>query len=277
MKAKLLSFSFALALVSHSLGQTTTIDKINNSGDCSFTAVNAANSIFKITCGGKGLRPEEAKQLSQILSTVKKNDLQFTQVMQSLEALAAQAKANAAKPTVQQNCPDGFCNAGPVQAPQTLNDNRLYGARLPEPDVFIVGQEKISAFNRPIRTAEMSDTQYQSAISAFQMQMTGSPRGDHPGLKIYVRVARSFSNPAFEVTCDKPCTPSDLGIVQGQLMFSSTGMDSRNKMFQSDNRKVVLFVFGNEPMLMPGQTVTMTVRSSNNDEIGSVSVKGYVQ
>jgi len=48
-------------------------------------------------------------------------------------------------------------------------------------------------------------------------------------------------------------------------------------MFQSDNRKVVLFVFGNEPMLMPGQTVTMTVRSSNNDEIGSVSVKGYVQ
>jgi hypothetical protein len=277
MKTNLLSLSLVLALANHSLAQTTTIDKINNSGDCSFTTVNAVNSIFKITCGGKGLRPEEAKQLSQILSTVKKNDLQFTQVMQTLNALAAQAKASAAKPVVQQNCPDGFCNAGPVQAPQTLNDNRLYGARLPEPDVFIVWQEKISAINHPIRTAEMSDTQYQSAISAFQMQMSGSPRGDHPGLRVYVRVARSFSNPAFEVACDKPCMATDLGIVQGRMMFSSTGMDSRNKMFQSDNPNVVLFVFGNEPMLMPGQTVTMTVRSLSQEEIASVKVKGHIE
>jgi hypothetical protein len=277
MKSTLLQLSLVLGLATSSFGQTTTIGKVDNSGDCSVTAVNASNSTFKISCGGKGLRPEDAKQLAQVLTIVKKNDLQFTQVLQSLETLVAQAKANAAKPVIEQNCPEGFCNAGPVQAPQTLNDNRQFGARMPEPSVFVVGQDKLPAINRPVRTMGMSDVQYQSAVSAFQQQLHGSPHSDHPGLMVYARVNRNFSNPAFEVTCDKPCIATDLGTIQGRMMFSSTGADSRNKMFSSNHPNVVLFVFGNEPMLVPGQTVTMTVRSIDQEEIGSVHVIGHVE
>jgi hypothetical protein len=277
MKLFLLQLSLVLAMATSAMGQITTIGKTENSGQCSFTVVNPNNSTFKVSCGGKGLRPEEAKQLAQVLTIVKRNDLQFAQVLQSLETLAAQMKASAAKPTIQQNCPEGFCNAGPVEAPQTLNDNRQFGAHMPEPDVFVVGQDKPRVISRPVRTPEMSDAQYQSALSSFQMPLQGTPLADHPGLTIYVRVARNFSNPAFEVTCDKPCVATSLGAVSGQMMFSSTGADSRNKMFSSNHSNVVLFVFGNEPMLVPGQTVSMTVRSSSQEEIGSVHVKAHVE
>ena len=70
MKSGLLQLSLVFALATSAIGQTTTIGKIENSGECSFTVVNANNSTFKISCGGKGLRPDEAKQLAQVLTIV---------------------------------------------------------------------------------------------------------------------------------------------------------------------------------------------------------------
>jgi hypothetical protein len=76
------------------LSQTTTIGKIENSGACSFTSINANNSTFNISKGCGRLSPDDAKQLARILTIARKNDL-------SLKDLAAQlALSNAPAYTI---------------------------------------------------------------------------------------------------------------------------------------------------------------------------------
>jgi hypothetical protein len=264
------SLWICLCTVNWGVCQTTNIGKVDNSGTCSFTAINVANSTYKITCGNKGLDPKEARQLSEVLSIVKDNRLQFDRVIEAVKNLK-QENYN------QPNCWGVYCNNGVVNAPQTYNNYQQFGASKPAPGVSVLKSELLPAIQRPVRTPEMSDADYQAALSKFQNQMSIDPLGYRPGVRLTVMAQSSFPNPAFIVKCSHSCQGTDLAIQQGNLTASETGAFSRNKIFRTDNPTVVIFMFGQEPMLVPGEAAILTLRSDTDQLLDSGQVEGYVQ
>jgi hypothetical protein len=187
------------------------------------------------------------------------------------------AKLAARQTVIQPNCLGIFCNGGAVEAPQTAIDNRMYGARLPAPAVRSE-MHSIPALSPPVRTSEMTNEKWQLMLSSYQTALQVQEYADHPGVTLTITVAEPFANPQFVVSCSRPCIPTEMSINRnGRWMSISSGALSRNRVLPSSDQRHGLFILGDEPVLMPGQAVQLTVRSHDLDDIGAASVTGYVQ
>jgi len=253
-----------------SLAQTTSINKVDNSGACSFTAVNVTNSTFKVTCGGKPLQPGEVIQLSRILSLMRKEDLKFDQVLNALGKLAAEPK----QPTVNQNCAvdTGFCNQAPSFAPQIINDNRQYGAQKPPP-ALVVRPPKYFSPNQVINKApDNTDQEYELQLS-LQRELKSEDHGDvFPAAMVDVSPTQMFQDPGFLVHCDIPCKPAHMIVGGGEV----SGIFSGNRMLSSpDDSHWAAFVLGSTRQLFPSDIVTLVVKSLDQRPISKIEVTGY--
>jgi hypothetical protein len=190
------------------------------------------------------------------------------------------AQAPLPQPQVQQ-ADHGFINNAPNFGSQKVEDNRQYGVPKPPPTIVGLVVQAIPPIPRPTMPVFSADTpEYvrRQQMSQYKQQIfTGEPGPSwNPGLSLSFRVATQFSNPMFEVHCDRPCIATSIFFSSNGVSVSTGGL-ANPSLFSTDDPRVVRFGSGMRQLLTPDVTVVLTIRSQDDKAISHATVEPFVQ
>jgi hypothetical protein len=219
-----------------SLGQTATTGRANTSGTCSPATTGNSNK-FIINCG---IGKEQGEKIIHLLNTVlSKKDLA------EIDAKLDELIEIAAKPVPQVlSCVGSNC----VQnGNQTNVDQRQFGAPQPPPHLLGMTMKDLESVATP-------------------NPMSG-PLSSNPGASASFTVDRIFQNAMFLLLCDRPCSTTSASVV---------GVSSPQMLSSPQNPRIAGVALGLMGPLLPGNPVTIEVRSADNQKVTILSVEGYV-
>lgn len=211
-------------------------------GDCSI-AISGNNNLIPVAtiqASRCGLAKEQMNKIIKLLNTILSNK-DANQINTKLDELILIAD----KPANNQTCVGSNC----VQNGSLTNyDNRQFGAPQPPPVVTITKIEELS----PLQPSEASH------------------EGDlkqNPGTVVTFTIDRVFSTPIFVVFCDRPCQATDAALLDGA---------SAPKPLQTSNPSITGISLGAMSPVLPGESMTVNIRSMDKNPIKVLGIQGYV-
>jgi len=223
--------------------QTTKTGKATATGACAISH-SGNNDTININIKNCGIGPEQGKKIIELLDKLKddRSSEKFSEKLDQLIELAS-------KPYQIQNCVGSNCL---MNGTQNNFDQRQFGAAQPPPQITGWTVNDVDPMvidpNKPM------------------MNMEG-PLAINPGVSISFQIDRLFQNPMFLVKCDRPCSAT--GAMVG-------GISSPQMLSSAQNPRVAGVALGMMVPLMPGNSVTIKVRSADSQKISILSVEGYV-
>jgi hypothetical protein len=210
-------------------------------GTCNVANSGSQNIIVIKNCG---IGKEQAEKIVSMLKAALSNR-SITEINAKLDELLA--LASKASPTL--SCID--CNlAGTNNGMQSLTNN--YGA--PQPPPNLVGLTTKALNPIPVKPNTPPDPM-------------NSPLSINPGVSVTFGVDRIFQNPMFILLCDKPCSTT--------TAFAG-GASAPQMLSVPENPRLVGVALGLMGPLMPGNLVTIEVRSADSQAVNILTVAGYV-
>jgi hypothetical protein len=234
-------YTFALFLILITLpmwGQTAATGNASTKGTCS-PAVSGNNNTVVIKCT---IDKAQGNKMVEIL-----NKILASQDQATIIAKLDQILADESRPVTTQTCLGSNC-AGTNYGNQNVN----YGVPAPAPNVVGLQTKQLAA-------EDISD----KSVSAMNLE---GELVKNPGVEMTFSIDSMFANPMFTIVCDRPCQSTE-SVVAGT---------SSPRMLKSSNPEITAVMVGSMTPLLAGTTLTIRVRSLDNNPISVLSVSGYI-
>lgn len=241
MRNTLTAVIFFLLFALSASSQTPKTGTATAAGTCNLANSGPNATNIHINCG---IGQEQGKKIIELLNhALGSKDL--ATINSKLDELIQVASRPATTNTL--NCIGSNC----VQnGNQTNVDQRQFGSPQPPPQIA----------GLTIKDLDPIDTSKQG------MSMEG-PMAANPGLNLSFTVDRIFQNPMFLVLCDRACfaTAATVGGAFSPQMLNSP-----------QDPRVAGVALGLMGPLMPGNPVTLNIRSADDQKVTILHVEGYV-